>query len=279
MTEAIAIREVGETAIDRPHPREIVAQATEEANVLAGVIEKQKLFSMIQGKRFVKVEGWVTLATLRGCLPREVEVQELPEGRYVAIVELVRMSDGAVLTRASAECGGAGDTIWMSRPSNARRSMAITRATGKAARVAFSWVMALAGFEVTPAEEMDHVGGQSQTEDNSGPTPRATQAPSRQGSARGVPSSENDGVREAASVGDATPGFVLGFGKHKGMHTSEVDNGYLHFLIDSYEKNILDPAKESYKNDNTAKLRALVAEKARRMQNAQPDEADLPFGK
>ena len=184
MTEAIAIREAQDTALDRLHPREIVAQATEEANVLAGVIEKQKLFSMIQGKRFVKVEGWVTLATLRGCLPREVEVQELPEGRYVAIVELVRMSDGAVLTRASAECGGAGDTIWMSRPSNARRSMAITRATGKAARVAFSWVMALAGFEVTPAEEMDHVGSHSQEERD--PTSRGQQAATSRPPARGV---------------------------------------------------------------------------------------------
>ena len=32
--------------------------------------------------------------------------------------------------------------------------MAETRATGKAMRVALSWVMALAGYEATPAEEM-----------------------------------------------------------------------------------------------------------------------------
>ena len=32
--------------------------------------------------------------------------------------------------------------------------MAQTRATGKACRLAFSWIMALAGYEPTPAEEM-----------------------------------------------------------------------------------------------------------------------------
>jgi hypothetical protein len=145
------------TALERPHPRAVIAQATEEANALAEVIDSRQLFAKIQGRKFVKVEGWVTLATLRGCLPREISVTEMEEGRYVAEVELIRMSDGVSLTKASAECGGPEDTIWQSRPPNARRSMAITRATGKACRVAFSWVMALAGYEVTPAEEMDHV--------------------------------------------------------------------------------------------------------------------------
>jgi hypothetical protein len=35
--------------------------------------------------------------------------------------------------------------------------MAITRATGKAARLAFSWIVSMSGFEVTPAEEMPQV--------------------------------------------------------------------------------------------------------------------------
>jgi hypothetical protein len=186
MSEALVTVEAQPTALDRPSPRAIIRQATEEANVLAEVIEGQGLFSMIQGRKFVRVEGWVTLATLRGCLPREVQVTEMPEGRYVAEVELVRMSDGMVLTRASAECGGPEDRVWQGRPQNARRSMAITRATGKACRIAFAWVLSLAGrYETTPAEEMDHVGGQ--TQEDTGPTPRANPATSRQWPARGVP--------------------------------------------------------------------------------------------
>ena len=82
------------------------------------------------------------------------------EGVYVATVELVRMSDGACISRASAECGSSdeldkyGKPIWSTRPRYARRSMAQTRATGKACRLAFSWIMSLAGYEPTPAEEM-----------------------------------------------------------------------------------------------------------------------------
>jgi hypothetical protein len=152
-----ALTKIEEHAIDRATPRDVIRQATEEANELANVIESRSLWVAIQGRKYVKCEGWTTLAALRGCLPREVTVDEFPDGRYVALVELVRMSDQAVLTRASAECGGPDDGTWQNRPPYARRSMAITRATGKACRIAFSWVMALAGYEVTPAEEMDGI--------------------------------------------------------------------------------------------------------------------------
>ena len=46
------------------------------------------------------------------------------------------------------------ETKWAKGPDYARRSMAATRATSKACRLAFSWVMVLAGFQPTPAEEM-----------------------------------------------------------------------------------------------------------------------------
>jgi hypothetical protein len=121
------------------------------ARELAAVINKQKLFTVIQGKKFVGVEGWTTLATMLGVTAREVATTE-KDGIYTAIVELVRMSDGACISRASAECGD--EKPWNTRPKYARRSMAQTRATGKACRLAFSWIMSLAGYEVTPAEEM-----------------------------------------------------------------------------------------------------------------------------
>jgi hypothetical protein len=49
------------------------------------------------------------------------------------------------------------EPTWAKRPGYARRSMAVTRATGKAFRLGFSWIMTLAGYEVTPAEEMPQV--------------------------------------------------------------------------------------------------------------------------
>jgi hypothetical protein len=136
-----------------------VSGAAELACQLAAVIDKQHLATVIKGRRFVNVEGWTTLATMLGVTAREVFTVET-EGVYTATVELVRMADGACISRASAECGSPdeldkyGKPVWSTRPRYARRSMAQTRATGKACRLAFSWIMSLAGYEVTPVEEM-----------------------------------------------------------------------------------------------------------------------------
>lgn len=144
--------------LSQPGPGDIIRQATEEASELSRVIEDRKLYSIISGRKYVKVEGWTTLAMMRGCMPREIETVEREDGCYVSRCELVRVADGAVLTQASAECGGPGERAWQKRAPYARRSMAQTRAAGKSCRIGFSWVMALAGYETTPAEEMEPQG-------------------------------------------------------------------------------------------------------------------------
>jgi hypothetical protein len=136
-------------------PDALVGGAALMANALAPIIEKQKLFTMISGKKHVKVEGWQTLALFCGCTPREVSTTSNDDGVYTAIVEMVRIADGVVVSRASAECGYSDEPRWKGASHSARRSMAQTRATSKAARMAFSWIMSLAGYEVTPAEEME----------------------------------------------------------------------------------------------------------------------------
>ena len=147
-------------------PVALVQGARAMADALADVIERQKLATAIQGRRYVKVEGWTTLGIMLGVVPREVGTIE-QDGVYIAVVELVRMADGACISRASAECGSDdeldryGKPVWSGRPRYARRSMAQTRATGKACRLAFSWIMALAGYEPTPAEEMPDARQQS----------------------------------------------------------------------------------------------------------------------
>jgi hypothetical protein len=134
-------------------PQDVVAQATAIATTLAAVIDKRRLYSTIQRKRYVRVEGWTTLGAMMGVLPREVDVVPDGEGGYTATVELIRATDGQVIGRGSAAVG-MDEPTWAKRPGYARRSMAVTRATGKAFRLGFSWIMTLAGYEVTPAEEM-----------------------------------------------------------------------------------------------------------------------------
>jgi hypothetical protein len=139
-------------------PTEVIAHASEMAKALSDVIEQRKLFSMISGRKYVKVEGWTTLGAMLGVLPREVSCAEREVDGHLefeATIELVRSRDGAVIGRASAICGR-DEPTWKSRPRYALKSMAATRATGKAYRLAWSWIVALAGYEPTPAEEMPH---------------------------------------------------------------------------------------------------------------------------
>lgn len=164
-TESVAVVPVEPVRVDlgvirADRPTELVAHATEAANALASVIESRKLFSNIQGKKFVKCEGWTTLAAMLGVTPHEISVTEV-DGAFTATVELRRLTDGQPVSRASAECGP-DESTWKGRARYARRSMALTRATAKACRLAFSWIMALSGYEVTPAEEIpdDTRGGQ-----------------------------------------------------------------------------------------------------------------------
>lgn len=133
-------------------PSEVIKRASAVARELANVINDRKLYKVINGRKFVQVEGWSTLGAMLGILPRERQVAKF-EGGWEAYVELVRASDGVIIGGASAICTR-DEKNWGKRDEYAVRSMAITRATGKAFRLGFSWIMTLAGYEVTPAEEM-----------------------------------------------------------------------------------------------------------------------------
>jgi len=142
-------------------PGDVIQRATELAAPLAKLINDKKLYSLIKGKKYVRVEGWSTLGAMIGVLPRTVSSSEIRDsGIFEAVVELIRVNDGAVIGRGIAECGADDEVdknnkpVWANRPRYARRSMAITRATGKAYRLGFAWIMKLAGYEGTPAEEM-----------------------------------------------------------------------------------------------------------------------------
>lgn len=134
-------------------PVDVVQMGSEIATALADVIKKRKLFVIIRGRPYVQCEGWTTCAAMLGYVAREVSVRELDNKDYEAVVELARVSDGAVIGRASAICGS-DEREWKDRPRYARRSMAVTRATSKACRIAFSWIIKLAGYEATPSEEI-----------------------------------------------------------------------------------------------------------------------------
>src|SRR5580765_7021184 len=132
-------------------PNEIVTRATEYANALAPVIEKRKLAVSIQGRKHVLVEGWTLLGSMLGVFPVLVWSRELENG-WEARVE-ARTLDGRTVGAAEAMCLRS-ERSWATRDDYALRSMAQTRATSKALRQPLGFVVTMAGYSATPAEEM-----------------------------------------------------------------------------------------------------------------------------
>lgn len=153
MNEMIVHEPQNQVSLFDRSPKALVEGATEIADVLSGVIEKRKLYAIVQGKRHVLVEGWTTMGALLGIAAVERETKELPDGSYEAIVDLKRMRDGMIVGSGSALCS-IDEKRWAKADKYARRSMAITRATSKAFRLGYSWIMVMSGYEACPAEEI-----------------------------------------------------------------------------------------------------------------------------
>lgn len=132
-------------------PRAVVARATEHANALAEVIQAKQLFKQIGAKNHVLVEAWTMLGSMLGVFPVVVWTRKLEDG-WEARVE-ARTLKGNVVGAAEASCTRTENT-WKNRDDYALRSMAQTRATSKALRGPLGFVIVLAGFNATPAEEI-----------------------------------------------------------------------------------------------------------------------------
>lgn len=141
-------------------PTEILDRVSGIAAHLTDVVRKQKLSARISGRDYVLVEGWTTLGALAGVFPVTVWTRPLEDGKgWEARVE-ARTLDGRVVGAAEAMCSrdekewGPNPSKGSMRPEYALRSMAATRATSKALRGPLGFVVSLAGFQATPAEEM-----------------------------------------------------------------------------------------------------------------------------
>ncbi|GAB2959154.1 hypothetical protein GCM10027048_28050 [Hymenobacter coalescens] len=140
------------------------------AEELSQLVKDKGMTTNIQGKNYVHVEAWTFAGVSIGLLPVVVSCddisrpghmvgmkgQERQEIRYKATVELLNVHTNQVVGRAFATCSNEeAKKKFFDEYSIA--SMAQTRATGKVYRLPLGWLMQVAGFQATPAEEMDNV--------------------------------------------------------------------------------------------------------------------------
>ena len=134
-------------------PEMALARMAELATPLADVIEAKKLYATISGRRHITAEGWTTLGGMLGVVPVVcwTRPNETGDG-YVARVE-ARTLDGRVVGAAESECSRV-ESKWKNRDPYAIRSMAQTRAIGRALRAPLGQIVVLAGYEPAGAEEI-----------------------------------------------------------------------------------------------------------------------------
>ncbi len=131
-------------------------QATDVAKVCKEIVTKTA--QNIGGRKYVRVEGWQSIANAFGCVASAKNVTRCETG-ITAVGQVRNMATGIVVAEAEGFVGFSEKT-WGNREEYAQRAMAQTRAISRACRSAFAFVVTMmdAGLETTPAEEVPSEG-------------------------------------------------------------------------------------------------------------------------
>ena len=151
------------------NPGTLMTRATDVAGVCSEIVKRTA--QQIQGRKYVKVEGWQSIAAAYGCVASSTHVEETENG-VRAVGELRRISDGQIIATAEGfvgkdeatwyggEVNKYGKTTTLPKRNDfAIRAMAQTRAISRVCRSAFAFVVVLidGNLSTTPAEEMQAV--------------------------------------------------------------------------------------------------------------------------
>jgi hypothetical protein len=177
--------------------------ATDVAHVCREIV--LKCVVTIQEKRYVKIEGWNSIAVAHGCIASIKSVTKVEDG-YIAVAILRRQSDlaelasaegfighdepdwyGGTVTRWNKKANPPREMTWTleKRPEFAIRAMVQTRATSRVLRLGFSHVIALIDHQLAtvPAEEI----GREDDERGDGEHQERPSRPENHGPAKGAP--------------------------------------------------------------------------------------------
>jgi hypothetical protein len=149
---------------------ETYRMSTDAAQICGAIVKATA--QNIQGRNYVKVEGWQAIAVAHGCAASSLGVERV-EGGVRAVGQVRRMDTGGVVAEAEGFVGE-DEPVWFGgettdkwgkkkvhpkRSDFAIRAMAQTRAISRACRSAFAHVVVMIDKDLstTPAEEMQGV--------------------------------------------------------------------------------------------------------------------------
>jgi hypothetical protein len=163
---AVAVREDHATAVQpffgAMRPADKIAYATEIANALKPILTQKKLVHKLNNRNpddeYVELEGWQTCGNLCGVTAMVEWTRPLADGSgYEARAIVVRVDNGVTIGGGESICSKS-EQKWRTRDDYAIKGMAQTRAQSRALRGVLAWILVLAGFKPTPAEEMPPEG-------------------------------------------------------------------------------------------------------------------------
>jgi len=163
-------------------PVAVVERASVIATALADVIRRKQLYKHIGQSDHVFVEGWTLLGSMLGVFAEVEWSRPLTVGDWEGWESraVTRTLSGRVVGAAEAMCSRR-EGKWRNADDYAMRSMAQTRAVSKALRLPLGFIMELAGYSATPAEELTS----RPTPDDDGLPPMAANDPSDAGAREG----------------------------------------------------------------------------------------------
>ena len=135
----------------------ILSKASEVATLLAPIIEDNKLYIEIRGKKYIYVDAWTSMMAMLGVFVYVEYSRRIDrEGDNTCVYEsrvLLKDTKGTVIGSGEALASRQEGQAWGNKEYSIK-SMAQTRAVGKAARLNFSWIVNMAGYASCNAEEM-----------------------------------------------------------------------------------------------------------------------------
>ncbi len=194
--QSIAIVDSEQLALQR-EPKLILAEAKRAADALQEIIKGKKKPVVFNGEQYVEFEDWQVLGKFYGLFAKVVDTQPVDFNGvtgFKARAVIVDVRTGLEVSSAEAMCLN-DEENWGTRPKfkwvDGKRvqdgtvnvptfqllSMAQTRASAKAFRNVLSWVVVLAGYKPTPAEEMSAI---PETKKPDVPQPQAKSAQATQ---------------------------------------------------------------------------------------------------
>lgn len=157
--------EIKDSLIVVRNPTTVLKEAMKAAEALKKVIDAKERQVRFNGETYLENEDWLTIARFYGVTSRirSTRFVTYGEGEYSvrgfeATAEAYLVERDRVISMAESMCLS-DESNWKSKPLFQLRSMAQTRASSRVLRAVFGWVVVLAGYKPTPAEEMQNGPG------------------------------------------------------------------------------------------------------------------------